>query len=169
MAGVRDKGDSNETNLVNSLMKYEDIALAYYSDQDYNKRILTHPNIDDLKEKLENNSKRVKNPYFNAYMWIKGEFLDISGMYDSLQGREGVMKAQLNTESKKREDQKELDKLTQGKQTIKAFFKSKSQKESNILTLQASIEIGTQEIADFKKLINFLTIYHGEVAIQKFK
>lgn len=169
MAGVRDKGDSNETNLVNSLMKYEDIALAYYSDQDYNKRILTHPNIDDLKEKLENNVKRVKNPYFNAYMWIKGEFLDISGMYDSLQGREGVMKAQLNTEQKKREDQKEVDKLTQGKQTIKAFFKSKSQKESNILTLQASIEIGTQEIADFKKLINFLTIYHGEVAIQKFK
>lgn len=32
MAGVRDKGDSNETNLINSLMKYEDIALAYYSD-----------------------------------------------------------------------------------------------------------------------------------------
>jgi len=56
-----------------------------------------------------------------------------------------------------------------GKATMKSFFKSKSQKESNVLTLQASIEIADQEILDFKKLINFLTIYHGQVAIPKFK
>ena len=43
-----------------------------------------------------------------------------------------------------------------GKATMKSFFKSKSQKESNVLTLQASIEIADQEILDFKKLINFL-------------
>lgn len=49
------------------------------------------------------------------------------------------------------------------------MFKSKSQKESNILTLQASIEIADQEVQDFKKLITFLTIYHGQVAIPKFK
>jgi hypothetical protein len=59
--------------------------------------------------------------------------------------------------------------LTVGKATLKSFFKSKSQKESNILTLQAALEIADQEIIDFKKLINFLTIYHGEVAIPKFK
>jgi hypothetical protein len=51
------------------------------------------------------------------------------------------MKAQLNTEQKKRDDQKELDKLTLGKTTMKSLFKSKSQKESNILSLQAAIEI----------------------------
>ena len=113
--------------------------------------------------------KKVKNPYKDAYIWLKGEFLDVSGMYDCLQGRENVMKAQLNTEQKKRDDQKELDKLTVGKKTLKSFFKSKSQKESTILTLQAAIEIGEQEIVDFKKLITFLTIYHGEDAIPKFK
>ena len=116
-------------------MKYEDIAIAYYADQDYNRRILTHPSAEDLKEKLATNLKKVKNPYKDAYIWLKGEFLDVSGMYDSLQGREGVMKAQLNTEQKRRDDQKELDKLTVGKTTIKSFFKSKSQKESSILTL----------------------------------
>ena len=52
---------------------------------------------------------------------------------------------------------------------MKSFFKSKSQKESNILTLKAGIEIAEQEIADFKKLIIFLTIYHGQIAIPKFK
>jgi hypothetical protein len=62
-------------------------------------------------------------------------------MYDCLQGREGVMKAQLNTEQKKKDDQKELDKLSVGKTTLKSMFKSKSQKESKILNLQAAIEI----------------------------
>lgn len=52
---------------------------------------------------------------------------------------------------------------------MKSLFKSKSQKESNILSLQAAIEIADQEIIDFRKLINFLTIYHGQMAIPKFK
>jgi len=34
-------------------MKYEDVGIAYYSDQDYNKRILTHPNASDLKERID--------------------------------------------------------------------------------------------------------------------
>jgi len=44
---------------------------------------------------------------------------------------------------------------------MKSFFKSKSAKESNILSIKANLEIADQEIADFKKLITFLTIYHG--------
>ena len=56
-----------------------------------------------------------------------------------------------------------------GKTTMKSFFKSKSQKESKVLTLQADIELTSQEILDFKKLTHFLTIYHGEMAIPKFK
>jgi len=90
-------------------------------------------------------------------------------MNDCIIGRENVMKAQLATESKKRSDQSELDKLSQGKKTMKSVFKSKSSKESSILSLQAAIEIEEQEIEDFKKLVTFLTIYHGQVAIPKFK
>ena len=52
---------------------------------------------------------------------------------------------------------------------MKSVFKSKAKKESNILSLSAAIEIADQEIIDFKKLIVFLTIYHGQVAIPKFK
>ena len=150
-------------------MKYEEVGLAYYSDQDSGSRILTNASNAELKDKVQKTEKKAKNPYRDAYIWMKGEYLDVQGMYDCLQGREGVMKAQLQTEEKKKSDQKELDKLSQGKTTFKSILKSKSQKESNILTLQASIEIADQEIQDFKKLINFLTIYHGQVAIPKFK
>jgi hypothetical protein len=38
-------------------------------------------------------------------------------------------------ESKKRSDQNEIDKLVQGKTTLKNFFKSKSGKENEILNL----------------------------------
>ena len=47
-------------------------------------------------------------------------------MFDCLNGREGVMKAQLMTEQKKKDDQKELDKLSAGKSTFKTLLKSKS-------------------------------------------
>lgn len=166
---VRDKHDTNQSGLMYQLMKYEDIATAYYADQDYNQRILTHPNCEDLKEKVSANLKKTKNPYRDAYLWLKGEFLDVQGMYDSLQGREGVMKAQLNTEQKKKDDGKELEKMQNKKTTLKSVFKSSNQKQSTMLNLQAGIEIADQEIADFKKLITFLTIYHGQVAIPKFK
>ena len=126
MSSVREKQDSAQSEFMYELMKYEDIGLAYESDQDYKKRTLTHPDSEDLKERIEKSSKKWKNPYREAYIWLKGEFLDVSGMYDGLQGREGVMKAQLNTEQKKRDDQKELDKLALGKTTMKSIFKSKS-------------------------------------------
>lgn len=62
-----------------------------------------------------------------------------------------------------------MQKLSDGKTTLKSVFKSKSQKESSILTLKTNLEIADQEIEDFKRLIQFLTIYHGQIAIPKFK
>jgi hypothetical protein len=85
-------------------MKFEEVGIAYYSDQDYNKRILTHPNASELKAKIDESSGKWKNPYREAYYWLKGEYLDVKGMHDGLMGRENTMKAQLNAEQKKRDD-----------------------------------------------------------------
>lgn len=56
-----------------------------------------------------------------------------------------------------------------GKTTITNFWKSKSSKESKAVQLQSSIEVNQQEVEDFKKLVNFLTIYHGQIAVPSFK
>lgn len=61
--------------------------------------------------------------------------LDIIGMINAMRGRDSVMKRQLATESKKRSDQEELEKLSLGKTTLKSFFKSKDGKEKDILNL----------------------------------
>ena len=58
-------------------MEYEDKAISYYSEQDYKKRTLTHPNADDLKERIETSANKWKNPYKDAYIWLKGELLDV--------------------------------------------------------------------------------------------
>lgn len=93
----------------------------------------------------------------------------MQGMYDGLLGREQVMKQQLNTEQKKRDEMKEMQKLSEGKTTFKSLLKSKSKKEESVLKIKAGLEIADKEIADYKLLTNFLSVYHGSVAIPKFK
>lgn len=61
--------------------------------------------------------------------------LDIQGMIDAIKGRENVMKKQINCESKRRDDQEELEKLSLGKATLKSFFKSKTGKEADMIAL----------------------------------
>ncbi len=100
---------------------------------------------------------------------MKGEYLDVLGMIECLNGREQIMKFQITAEEKKRSDLKELEKLSAGKTTMKSLFSSKAKKEGSILTLQSQQEVLEAEIGDFKKLVRFLTVYHGAEAISKFK
>jgi hypothetical protein len=151
------------------MMAYEDSALEFFSDNRMEERILTHPKAGDLKEKVQTAMANYKNPFAETAIWIKGEMLDIQGMIDAMRGRELVMKAQLSTESKKRDNQEELEKLSLGKTTLTSFWKSKESKEKSILNLQASIEQANVEIEEYRKLINFITIYQGQFAVDRFK
>lgn len=63
MATVRNKGDASQLEYMKVLMKYEDIGVNYYSDQDYTKRILTHPSNEGLVEKVKASEAKLRNPY----------------------------------------------------------------------------------------------------------
>lgn len=82
-----------------------------------------------MKQKLKDTISCYKSPFAEAALWIKGEMLDIQGMIDAIKGREIVMKKQIATENKRRDDQEELEKISLGKTTLKSFFKSKAGKE----------------------------------------
>lgn len=118
---------------------------------------------------METTFKGLKNPYREAYIWLKGELLDVKGIADALAGREHVVKQQTSAMSKKRSDTTELEKLQNNKKSLKNFFKSKNSKDNDVINLQAAIEVGNKDIDDYNKLINFLTIYHGQIAVTKFK
>ena len=80
-------------------------------------------------------------------------------MLNAIKGRDDVSRRLAETESKKRDEQEELDKLTMGKTTLKSFFKSKEGKENDIKLLQKSIKTCDFLIEEYKKLINFITVY----------
>jgi len=42
-------------------------------------------------------------------------------------------------------------------------------KEQDMVGLQAKIEQANVDIEEYRKLVTFITIYHGQLAIQKFK
>jgi hypothetical protein len=85
--------------------------------------------------------------------------LDIQGMLNAIKGRDDVIRRLADTENKKRDEQEELDKLTMGKTTLKSFFKSKEGKENDIKLLQKSIKTCDFLIVEYRKLINFITVY----------
>jgi hypothetical protein len=93
----------------------------------------------------------------------------MKGMLDALIGREGVMREQIASESTRRDNQSELDKLEMGKTSFKNFFKSKDSKEKSKQELRAKIDSSNHTIDDFRKLVNFVTILHGHMVIDKFK
>lgn len=101
---------------------------------------MTHPTASELTTNIDETIKSWKNPFREAWIWIKGELLDVRGMMDAMNGRDAVIQKQLKTEEKIREKQKELDKMTLGKTTLKSFFKTKSTIEKDILNYQADIE-----------------------------
>lgn len=50
---VRQKQDDAGAKLIAHCMKFEDVGIAYYTETDFNKRILTHPDKSDLKETID--------------------------------------------------------------------------------------------------------------------
>lgn len=92
MIQVKDASDASYKSIVGSLIKYEDNNIEYYSDSDLTKRTLTHPSVGDMKEKMDNTYRGWKNPYKDAYYWLKGELLDLRGINEALLGREQVVK-----------------------------------------------------------------------------
>ena len=165
------KSYDHYASVYTQFMQFEDVAVDYFSDTvgAGGKRVLTSDEVGDMREKIANTTKDYKSPFLEASLWIKGEMLDIAGMLNAMKGREAVMKRQLATESKKRDDNSELEKLSLGKTTMRSFFKSKEGKEKDILKYQASIEQCNQDIEEYRKLLNFITVYQGHYAIEKFK
>ena len=113
--------------------------------------------------------KSQRNPYRDAAIWVKGEYLDLKGMQDAINSRSAVMSELIQTEKKIIADTNAMESNRAGKTTLTNFWKSKSSKETKANQLQEQIEQARSQIQGYKDLIHFLTIYHGEIAIPDFK
>lgn len=102
-------------------------------------------------------------------MTLRGEVLDLKAIMNAMNGRSKQEVNQTASEKKQRDKKAELEKMTLGKKTLKSFFKSKSTISKDIDAYSADISQLDIDIEQFKKLVNFITIYHGQIAIDKFK
>ena len=76
---------------------------------------------------------------------------------------------QLNLEKKIVTDLQSMEANKQGKTTITNFWKSAASKANKAAELEGVVEAQKREVEDYKNLINFLTVYHGQVAVPAFK
>lgn len=90
--------------LIENLIKYEETNVDFYSEQNMEKRMFTYPDAQAFKEKLELTFQTFKNPFRDAFIWLKGELLDLKGLNDALLGRDSVIRAQANMEQKRLAD-----------------------------------------------------------------
>ena len=83
------------------------------------------------------------------------------GMLDCLTGREVVMGRQLALEKKIVGDMQAMENNKAGKTTITNFWKSAASKANKAAELEGTIDNQKKDVEDYKKLLNFLTVYHG--------
>ena len=150
-------------------MAFEDMAIDSFSDGERTKRVLSHPTAQELPQQIKENIEKWRNPFKDAYMTLRGEMLDVKAMMSAMQGRKNQEALQAKSESRQRDKKTELEKMTMGKTTLKSFFKSKSTIQKDIDAYTASIQQLDVDIDQYRKLLNFITIYHGQIAIDKFK
>ena len=166
---TQDKLFKNYEKYYSNVIKFEENALDFFSDNDSSQRALTNPSASEVKDKINPTLLSWTNPFNEAYIWIKGEYLDLCGARDCMNGRDQLVSMMTTLEGTKRSKQTELEKMTTGKTTLKSFFKTKSTIEKDIVIYHQEVEQMTKDIEDYRKLINFVTIYHGNMAIELFK
>lgn len=161
MSDVREKQNKGQREVMQAMVKFEEVGIAYYTDEDPTLKLLTNASNVDLNERMEKTENKFKNPYNDAYIWMKGEHMDAQAMLESLHGVDVTIGAQTETAKRQANNEKELGSLSAGKKTLKSLLKSKNQKEAKVVDLQSTVEIQKKDLDDFKKLIDYMRIYHG--------
>jgi hypothetical protein len=114
---------------------------------------------------LENMKENVQNPFDALYYWCKGEIYDIKSLVTSIQQRDAIEKQIRKTRQKKEETAEDLDKIQEGKTTMRTVFKNSSDTSG----MQKQIEVNEREIDNLTLLYELITIYLGEEVIPSFK
>jgi hypothetical protein len=89
MIGVREAQEASYKAVYACFSKYEEVNIEYYGESDVTKKAITNPAFEgDIREKAETAFKGWRNPFRDAYIWLKGELMDLKGLNEALLGRE---------------------------------------------------------------------------------
>jgi len=89
------------------------------------KQLIFHnPENEELRNALLITGQSLRNPYIDLYHWVKGELYDIEAMRNAVTCRNKVMERLRDLEGKKRDTQKDIEAVQQGKKTVTTMFKN---------------------------------------------
>lgn len=114
---------------------------------------------------FENLKESLVNPMDTLYYWVKGEIYDVKALMVSISQRETIEKQIKKTKQKKADTSEDLDKMQEGKTTVRTMFKNTSDTSS----MQKQVEVSDREIENLSLLFDLITIYLGEEVIPAFK
>lgn len=169
MVPAKQAVNNNYKLLMQSMVKYEEDGLSQYCDSNYNKFVVGDPSCPELREKCEQLSEDLKNPFAEFHNWILGEISDVEAIQEAIHCRDKSIQHRGKLDSKKRSAQTEVDNLNKGKKTLKSLFTSKSGAQTKIATLTASIAQLEKDIEEMDKLVKMIEIHLGETVIPHFK
>ena len=102
-------------------------------------------------------------------LWIKWEQLDITALLEAVEVRQYMETRRHERLSKKQARQKELERLNQGKSTLKTLFSSSDGKVNRITVLTRKIATGEKEIECLDLYLRILALQLNQAAIPNFK
>ena len=100
----------------------------------------------ELKQKLVESAATVKNPFKHVRNWIKSEMLEIQCVLECISRKEGVEASRSKAVSSVRNNKETVDKMSQGKFTLKGLFKSQSGRATETQNILQSISQSEKDI-----------------------
>jgi sorting nexin-1/2 len=141
--------------------KYEDLNMNCYTSNSPDQMVLNNPESKSLKDQMSHMIANQKNPFEEMYHWCKGEIHDIQAIMAAIAQKDAFDKLLKKTETKKQNQQADLEHVNQGKKTIRTMFKS--EKDAN--SMMSSIESSEKDLENLGVLIDIVSIYLGEQVI----
>lgn len=127
------------------------------------------PSSPELKDKCEELSEQLSNPFLDFHNWLLGEISDIEALQEAIGFRDKTIAHKNKLETKKKTDTEELNKLNAGKKTLKTLFKSQSGKQTKITLLSSSITQTEKDIEETEKIVKMIEVHLGESVLPAFK
>jgi hypothetical protein len=93
--------------------------------------LVSDPKKLDIKSKLELLSSAAPNPFKHVKNWVKGEILEIEAILEAIAMKEAMVSRKQKSENKKQSNQNNVDKISNGKFTMKGLFKNKEGKANS--------------------------------------
>lgn len=156
--------NQNYKDMFTMLVRFEQNVLTEYCDNDLTKNVMT-----EYPEQCEDLPHKLTNPLTDFFYWVKGEIYDIQALNDCFKGRDRLLNKKLKLESKKKSDQVTLDKLNQGKKTLKTLFKGESGKQVTMTNLSNAVATAERDIEVYEKILSMIEEHIATHVIPMFK